>query len=41
MWQVFYVGINPGGNRSFLMSPTNYFSGVCQLVTRQDLGNSY
>ena len=25
MWQVLYVGINPGRNCSFLMAPTSYF----------------
>ena len=41
MWQVLYVRINPGVNSSFLMAPTSYFSSVCKLVTRQDLGNAY
>ena len=37
MWQVFYVGINPEGNSSFLTATTSYFSSACQLVPYQDL----
>ena len=41
MWQLLYVGINPGENCSFIVAPTRYFSTVCLLVTCKDLENYY